>query len=114
MRRMLRPFSGAPNSALNGTYVFDFAGVDGLNGLSQIGEFNADGAGNITSGSIDINDGGTLSQFQFKGRNTACTPAPLPAPQPPPFPLSSYSIVLERARNIDAHYILPLVSRSGF
>ena len=85
-------FLGTPDSALNGTYVFDFAGVDGSNGLSQIGEFNADGAGNITSGSIDINDGGTLSQIQFYVSKTVCTPAPLPAPQPPPVPLSAYSI----------------------
>jgi len=85
-------FTGAPNSALNGTYVFDFSGMDGSNKLSQIGEFNADGSGMIRSGSIDINDGGTLSQFQFNVSNTACTPAPLPAPQPPPVPLSSYSI----------------------
>jgi hypothetical protein len=85
-------FSGTPNSALNGTYVFDFSGVDGSNKFSQIGEFNADGAGSIRSGSIDINDGGTLSQFQFNVSNTACTPAPLPALQPPPVPLSSYSI----------------------
>jgi hypothetical protein len=85
-------FAGAPLSALNGTYVFDFSGVDGSNGLSQIGEFNADGAGNIKSGSVDINDGGTLSQFQINGSKTACTPAPLPAPQPPVTPLSTYSV----------------------
>ena len=68
-------FQGAPLSALNGTYVFDFAGVHGSNGLSQIGEFTADGAGNITQGSIDINDGGTLSQFQIAGSKTVCVPA---------------------------------------
>jgi hypothetical protein len=69
-------FSGTPNSALNGTYVFDFAGVDGLNGLSQIGEFNADGAGNITSGSIDINDGGVPGSFQIFGNKTVCAAPP--------------------------------------
>jgi len=77
-------FTGAPNSALNGTYVFDFAGVDGLNGLSQIGEFNADGAGNITSGSIDINDGGVLSSFQIFGNKTVCAS--------PPASLSTYLV----------------------
>ncbi len=77
-------FAGTPLSALNGTYVFDFAGVHGTNGLSQIGEFAADGAGNITSGSIDINDGGTLSQFQIAGNKTTCAP--------PPSSLSTYSI----------------------
>jgi hypothetical protein len=83
-------FAGTPNSALKGTYVFDFAGVDGSNGLSQIGEFAADGAGNVTSGSIDINDGGTLSQFPIFGSNTTCTPPSLPAPPLPP--QSSYAI----------------------
>lgn len=77
-------FSGMPNSALNGTYVFDFAGVDGLNGLSQIGEFNADGAGNITSGSIDINDGGVPSSFQIFGNKTVCVS--------PPSSLSTYLV----------------------
>ncbi len=69
-------FSGAPLSALNGTYVFDFSGVHGANGLSEVGEFSADGAGNITQGSIDINDSGTASQFQIAGNRTVCTPAP--------------------------------------
>ena len=83
-------FAGTPNSALKGTYVFDFAGVDGTNGLSQVGEFSADGAGNVTSGSIDINDGGTLSQFPIYGSNTTCTPPSLPPPPPPP--LSNYTV----------------------
>jgi hypothetical protein len=69
---------------LNGTYVFDFAGVQGSNGLSQIGEFNADGAGNITDGSIDINDGGTSSHFQIAGNKNVCGTLPSS--------LSAYSI----------------------
>jgi hypothetical protein len=77
-------FATTPLSALNGTYAFDFAGVDGSKGLSQIGKFSADGAGNITEGSIDINDGGTPSQFQIAGNKTVC--AALPAS------LSSYSV----------------------
>jgi len=77
-------FSGTPLSALNGTYVFDFAGVHGSNGLSQIGEFDADGAGHIKNGSIDINDGGALSQFPIFGNNTVCAS--------PPSSLSTYSI----------------------
>jgi hypothetical protein len=77
-------FQGTPLSALNGTYVFDFAGVDGLNALSQIGEFAADGAGNIKTGSIDINDGGTLSSFQVYGNTTTCAS--------PPSSLSNYSV----------------------
>ena len=77
-------FAGTPLAALNGTYAFDFAGVDGSKGLSQIGEFSADGAGNITGGSVNINDGGTPSQFQIAGNNSVC--AALPAS------LSSYSV----------------------
>lgn len=77
-------FTGAPLGALSGTYVFDFSGVDGSNGLSQIGEFKADGAGNVESGSIDINDGGALSTFEIFGNQTVCT-APLPS-------LSTYSV----------------------
>ncbi len=100
-------FTGAPNSALNGTYVFDFSGVDGSNKLSQIGEFNADGSGMIRSGSIDINDGGTLSQSQFNVSNSACTPAPLPAPQPPPVPLSSYSIDASGRGTLSLTTLLP-------
>ena len=77
-------FANAPLSALNGTYVFSFSGMDGSNGLSQVGEFSADGAGNITQGSIDVDDGGTLSQLQIAGNKTVCTPAPST--------LSTYSI----------------------
>ncbi len=77
-------FTNAPLSALNGTYVFDFSGVHGSNELSQIGEFAADGAGNITGGSIDINDGGTSTSYQIAGTKTVCSPAPAS--------LSSYSV----------------------
>ena len=83
-------FTGAPLSALNGTYVFDFSGADGSNALSQIGEFAADGAGNIKSGSIDINDGGTPTQFLIFGNNTVCVSPTQPAPPLPP--LSAYSV----------------------
>jgi hypothetical protein len=86
-------FSNTPSSALSGTYVFDFAGVHGANGLSQIGEFNADGAGNIRSGSIDINDGGVIDggtsvPFQIVGTTTVCT---LPSPPALP-PVSTYVV----------------------
>ena len=79
-------FSGAPLTALNGTYVFDFSGVHGAHALSEIGVFTADGAGNITQGSIDTNDGGTTSAgFQIFGANTSCKPSSPPA-------ASSYTI----------------------
>jgi len=57
-------------SGLNGTYIFDFTGVHNSNAISEIGEFTADGAGNITGGSIDVNDNGALSQLRITG-NTA-------------------------------------------
>jgi hypothetical protein len=69
-------FAGSPLSALSGNYVFDFSGVHGAGSLSQIGVFTADGAGNITQGSLDISDAGTPSQFQIAGNRTVCTPAP--------------------------------------
>jgi hypothetical protein len=77
-------FAGSPLAALSGTYVFDFSGVHGLTAISEIGEFSADGAGNITQGAIDINDGGTAAQFQIAGNRTICTPAPTS--------LSTYSV----------------------
>jgi hypothetical protein len=83
-------FAGGSQSALSGTYVFDFAGVDGSTGLSQIGEFTADGVGNIKSGSMDINDGGTLSSYPIFGSQTTCTP---PSPPVPPLPpVSAYTV----------------------
>jgi hypothetical protein len=80
----LTAFTNNSNSALMGTYVFDFSGTHGVNALSMIGEFAADGAGDITSGSMDINDGGTANPsnpFQITG-NTA---PPLTAPVYPSF-----------------------------
>ena len=77
-------FTSNPQSALIGNYVFDFSGVHGANGLSLIGEFTADGAGDITGGSVDVNDGGTSSPsnpFQITG-NTA---APFTTPVYPSF-----------------------------
>jgi hypothetical protein len=56
------------NAGLIGTYVYDFSGVHGSAALSQIGEFTADGLGNITGGLRDTNDGGTITpQASFAG-----------------------------------------------
>jgi hypothetical protein len=100
-------FATTPLAALNGIYAFDFAGVDGSKGLSQIGEFGADGMGNVTEGSIDINDGGTLSQFPIYGSKSLCTPAPLPAPQPPAIAFSSYSISSNGRGTLSVTTLLP-------
>jgi hypothetical protein len=69
------------SSGLFGTYVFDFTGVDSSSKLlSQIGEFTTDGAGGITNGVIDINDGGVVTPatplLPFSGSYTADPNAP--------------------------------------
>lgn len=55
-------------AAINGTYVFRFAGLDGTGnpangpeGIVAVGMFSADGAGNITGGVDDINDFGVVN-----------------------------------------------------
>ena len=65
----LQDLSAFRVSGLNGTYVFDFTGVDGSSKfLSQIGEFTADGLGGITNGLVDTNDAGAISsQVSFTG-----------------------------------------------
>ncbi len=52
----------------NASYVFRAAGVDSGNNsvgvpepMGTVGQFTADGAGNITGGTVDINDFGTLT-----------------------------------------------------
>ena len=52
------------NAGLFGTYVFDFSGVHGGNALSLVGEFTADGAGNITGGMFDTQRWGTSSRVE--------------------------------------------------
>ncbi len=56
-------------AGLIGTYVFDFSGAHGSAALSQIGEFTADGLGNITGGLLDKNDGGSIpvAPLSFSG-----------------------------------------------
>ncbi|MBZ5643969.1 MAG: hypothetical protein LAO19_14500 [Acidobacteriia bacterium] len=56
-----RDVTAFSNAALSGTYVFDFAGVQGANGLSQVGEFTADGSGNVTRGLMDSSAGGVAN-----------------------------------------------------
>lgn len=61
--KVVAPPSGAfSNSKLNGTYVFSVSGTD-LSGfpLAVAGTFNANGAGSITGGAVDMNDGGFSS-----------------------------------------------------
>lgn len=53
------PTGGFTNSNLKGTYVFSVTGSD-FNGFffTQAGTFTADGNGNITGGTIELNDAG--------------------------------------------------------
>lgn len=54
------------NSAVNGGYVFDFAGISvRLNSESIIGRFDADSAGGISGGLFDSNEAGSLSGQQL-------------------------------------------------
>lgn len=54
-------------ASLNGNYAFSMSGTDNTQGLSiaRIGSFHADGAGNITAAIEDVNDGGSVSTFNF-------------------------------------------------
>ena len=51
-------FSG---NAMNGKYVFSFSGISFAGAppsvISTVGEFAADGNGNVTGGTVDVNDG---------------------------------------------------------
>jgi hypothetical protein len=61
------------SSSLNGNYSFGFDGGDSKGDpvLSIAGRFSADGAGNITAGLEDLNDGGNISQsVTFTGTYT--------------------------------------------
>jgi len=49
-------------SLLKGAYVLKLAGIDTLNArIGALGIFDFDGGGNILGGSMDVNDGGTVS-----------------------------------------------------
>jgi hypothetical protein len=51
-----------PPAKLNGGYAFGFSGYDSHSQpVAVVGSFQADGNGNITSGSVDLNDNGDVS-----------------------------------------------------
>jgi len=59
--------SAFSQTSINGNYVFDFSGLDastqtssGAVAASVVGEFGADGNGLISSGVLDLNEGGRL------------------------------------------------------
>lgn len=50
------------NAALNGIYVFNFSGDEtGYGPIAAVGAFAVDGAGNVTAGAEDLNEGGIYS-----------------------------------------------------
>jgi hypothetical protein len=58
------------NAAMSGAYVFRASGIDSSSQpMGQLGVFSSDGAGNITSGSVDTNDFGAITAL------SALTPA---------------------------------------
>ncbi|HZC66307.1 MAG TPA: hypothetical protein VE545_07020 [Candidatus Dormibacteraeota bacterium] len=64
------PTGGFSAASLNGTYAFSLTGEDAIGfPIFRIGSFQADGNGNITGAIEDVNDGGSISAFEF-------TPAP--------------------------------------
>jgi len=59
-------------SSLNGPFAFSVSGFDedstgAVFPLALIGQFNADGAGNVTSGNEDFNDAGTIGSGTLSG-----------------------------------------------
>ncbi len=58
----LQNASAFSTAALQGGFAFDVAGVDSVgNGFGSAGNFVADNAGNLTNGTQDFNDDGTLN-----------------------------------------------------
>lgn len=63
------------NAGLSGIYSFDLSGISSIAAGAQhpgswVGEFSANGAGGISSGETDLNDGGTLSQPQIQSASS--------------------------------------------
>ena len=101
-------------SALNGIYVFDFTGTHSSNGISEIGEFTADGAGHVTGGLIDVNDNGAVSQLQITG-NTASVGQPPSYPStytPPALPNGRGTLTLATS-GATLHFSFYVVSRGA-
>jgi hypothetical protein len=58
-------------AGLSGTYTFDFFGLSStLAAESVVGEFSADGNGGISSGQLDVNNGGTLTNLPILNAST--------------------------------------------
>ncbi len=61
----LQDSSAFSNTAVQGTFAFNFSGIDaGGNTFATIGNFSTNGSGNITSGVQDLNDSGAIQTNQ--------------------------------------------------
>ncbi len=57
------------DASLNGSYVLSHAGGTGSGALALAGQFTADGAGNFTAGTTDLNDAGTGTFAAISGQS---------------------------------------------
>lgn len=64
------PQGGFNNASLNGTYAISFSGSDANGFFAVAGMITADGAGHITSGQMDINEGATPVNATLTGTYT--------------------------------------------
>jgi len=101
-------------SALNGAYAFDFTGDHNANSISEIGEFTADGVGDITGGSIDVNDNGALSQLEITGNTAALNKPPsYPSTYTPPTLPSGRGTLTLATSGATLHLSFYVVSRGA-
>jgi hypothetical protein len=64
----LRTASAFNLASISGPYAFGVRGFDGQgNTVSEAGEFASDGAGHVTNGLADVNDGGFVATVTFTG-----------------------------------------------
>src|SRR5579859_6188027 len=56
---------------LQGNFAFQLSGLSTMGAIADVGQFSADGAGNVFNGREDVNDTGRFSSFTFNGSYTA-------------------------------------------
>jgi Bacterial Ig-like domain (group 2) len=56
---------------LQGNFAFQLSGLSKTGAIADVGQFTADGAGNILNGREDVNDTGATSSFTFTGNYAA-------------------------------------------
>ncbi len=98
---------GFTAAQISGNYSFLLEGVDGPGGgadMSMAGTFTADGIGTLTSGTLDINNGGTFTTAAFTGTFTAPDSNGLGT-------LIVNTLVINSGRTFDYYIISPKVLR---